>query len=100
MIDKITNLKDMEYYGNMELLSTLVLEAIKKKPTETLSKMSKAIAQVTFYVNELQTDRWAYKKALSDYMADKNRAIERARKAEKQNEDLQIIIKKYEQFVR
>jgi hypothetical protein len=99
-MNKIKNIKDMKYFSNMELLSTLVLKAIKKKPTETLSKMSKAIVEVTFYVNELQSDRWAYDKALSDYRADKNRAIERARKVEKKNEDLQIIIKKYEQFVR
>jgi len=99
-MNKIKNIKDVEYFSNMELLSTLVLDAMKKQTSETLEKMAKAISEVTFYVNELQSDRWAYDKALSDYMADKNRAIERARKAEKQNEDLQIIIKKYEQFVR
>ena len=37
---------------------------------------------------------------MSEFRLEKNRAILRARKAEKENEDLKIIVKKYEQFVK
>jgi len=35
-----------------------------------------------FYVNEIQNDRLMYDKAISEYRADKNRAVLRARKSE------------------
>ena len=83
MNKKIDNLKDLEYYGNMELLCTTVLDAIKKGPTPKLEAMSKALTEISFYVNNLQTDRRLYNKALGEYRADKNRAVLRARDAEK-----------------
>jgi hypothetical protein len=100
MNPKIENLKDMEYFGNMELLGALVLSALKKKKTDKLEQMSRAITEIAFYVSNLQTDRKMYNRSMSEFRLEKNRAILRARKAEKENEDLKIIVKKYEQFVR
>ena len=79
---KIDLLKDMEYLADIEMLSTLILDQCKKKETKTLTEMSKAIARIFFYVNNLQQDRKMYDKALSQYREDKNRAILRARKSE------------------
>ena len=98
MNDKINNLKDLQYYGNIELLSDVVLEAIKKQETPKLVEMSKAISQITFYVNNLQEDRKMYNRSLSEYRADKNRAIERARRAEKKIEKLEQELKKFNIF--
>jgi|TARA_R100000482_G_C5079139_1_gene125170 hypothetical protein len=98
MNKKIDNLKDLEYYGNIELLATTVLEALKKAPTEKLEAMSRAITQITFYVNNLQTDRRMYDKAMSEYRADKNRAVMRARAAEKKAEELEQQLKNFNIF--
>lgn len=72
----------MEYLVDIDMLTNLVLNQIKKKETPTLNEMSKAIARIFFYVNSLQQDRKMYDKAMSQYREDKNRAILRARKSE------------------
>jgi len=95
---KIENLKDMCYHSNISLLSEMVLDAIKKNDSDNLQKMSKAITEIAFYVNNLQIDRWAYNKSIEEYRLDKNRAIERARKAEKKAEELEDKLKKFNIF--
>ena len=98
MTDKIDNLKDIQYYGNIELLSNVVLEALKKQETPKLVDMSKAISQIAFYVNNLQEDRKMYNRSLSEYRSDRNRAIERARRAEEKIEKLEKELKKFDIF--
>jgi chromosome segregation ATPase len=98
MSDKINNLKDLQYYGNIELLSNVVLEALKKQETPKLVEMSKAISQITFYVNNLQEDLKMYNRSMSEYRQDKIRAIERARTAEKKIEKLEEELKKFNIF--
>jgi seryl-tRNA synthetase len=96
--DKINNLKDLQYYGNIELLANVVLEALKKKETPKLVEMSKAITQITFYVNNLQEDRKMYNRSISEYREDRNRAILRSRKAEEKIEKLEEELKKFNIF--
>ena len=98
MNDKIENLKDLQYFGNIEFLGTIVLEALKKNETEKLKQMSSAITQIAFYVNNLQEDRKMYNRSMSEYRSAKNRAIERARKAEKKIELLEEELKTFNIF--
>lgn len=95
---KIDLLKDMEYLADIEMLSTLILDQCKKKETPTLTEMSKAIARIFFYVNNLQMDRKMYDKAISQYREDKNRAILRSRKAEERVEELERELKKWKKI--
>ena len=90
---KIDLLKDMEYIVDIDMLTNLVLNQIKKKETTTLTEMSKAIARIFFYVNSLQVDRRMYDKAMNQYREDKNRAVLRARKADIELEKLRKEIK-------
>ncbi len=90
---KIDLLKDMEYIVDIDMLTNLVLNQIKKKETTTLTEMSKAIARIFFYVNSLQVDRRMYDKAMNQYREDKNRAVLRARKADIEIEKLRKEIK-------
>jgi len=83
----------MEYLTDIEMLSTLILDQCKKKETPTLTEMSKSIARIFFYVNSLQQDRKMYDKAMSQYRADKNRAVLRSRKAEEEMEGLRKELK-------
>ena len=78
---KIDLLKDMEYIVDIDMLTTLVLNQIKKKETTTLTEMSKAI------------DRRMYDKAMNQYREDKNRAVLRARKSDLELEKLRKEIK-------
>lgn len=95
---KIENLKDLEYYGNISLLAELILEALKKQSTTKLDKMSQAVTQISFYVNNLQSDRRAFDKIISEYREDKNRAVLRARGAEKKVEELEQQLKNFNIF--
>jgi hypothetical protein len=95
---KIDNLKDLQYYGNIELLANVVLEAIKKNETPKLVEMSKAITQITFYVNNLQEERKMYNRSMSEYREDRNRAVLRSRKAEEKIEKLEEELKKFNIF--
>ena len=95
---KIDLLKDMEYLADIEMLSTLILNQIKKKETKTLTEMSGAISRIFFYVNNLQMDRKMYDKAMSQYREDKNRAVLRARKAETRVEELERELKKWKKI--
>ena len=95
---KIDLLKDMEYLTDIEMLSTLILDQCKKKETPTLTEMSKAIARIFFYVNNLQMDRKMYDKAMSQYREDKNRAVLRSRKAEQKVEELERELKNWKKI--
>jgi|TARA_B100001758_G_C17927029_1_gene361460 hypothetical protein len=85
---KIDNLKDLEIWSDLNFLTSIVKKQIDKKKTENLEKMSESLVRVVFYFQEYSNNIRLYKQALSDYRLQKNRAIERARKAEKQNEKL------------
>ena len=95
---KIDLLKDMEYLTDIEMLSTLILNQLKKKETPTLTEMSGAIARIFFYVNSLQMDRKMYDQAMDQYREDKNRAILRSRKAEERVLELESELKKWKKI--
>tara|TARA_R110000744_G_scaffold145383_1_gene257980 strand:+ start:30 stop:326 length:297 start_codon:yes stop_codon:yes gene_type:complete len=98
MFAKIDILKDMEYLTDIDMLSTLILDQLKKKETPTLTEMSKAIARIFFYVNSLQVDRRMYDKAMSQYREDKNRAVLRARKSDLKINQLEEELKKWKKI--
>ena len=85
----------MEIWADISLLSGTILKQYNKKKTSNLEAMAEAIARLTFYFQENINNKKLYKKALSEYRLAKNRAIERARKAEEENEKLKHKIKKY-----
>ena len=85
---KIDNLKDMEIWGDISFLASTILKEYNNKKTSELEEMADAISRLTFYFQENINNKRLYKKALSDYRLSRNRAIERARKAEEENEKL------------
>jgi len=85
----------MEIWADISLLSGTILKQYNKKKTSNLQALADAIARLTFYFQENLNNKRLYKKALSEYRLAKNRAIERARKAEEENEKLKLKIKKY-----
>jgi len=67
-IDKIQNLKDIEYYSNMELCSSLVRKWRKLKPNnKELKSFDLNLLEISLYVVEIQRDNHFHKDAISDY---------------------------------
>lgn len=90
MNKKMQNLKELEYYGNFNLVGEVLLKLKKKYPNnETLSDAVSAMTQIGFFVTEMMQNQYYYEKSLESYRADKNRAIERARRVEKEIEELE-----------
>ena len=85
----------MEIWADISLLSGTILKQYNKKKTSNLEAMADAISRLTFYFQENINNKRLYKKALSEYRLAKNRPIQRARKAEEENEKLKLKIKKY-----
>ena len=85
---KIDNLKDLEIWSDLNFLTSIVSSQLDKRKTKNLEKMSESLIRVVFYFQEYSNNIRLYKQALSEYRLTKNRAIERARKAEKENEKL------------
>ncbi len=75
-MDKIQNLHDLEYYGNMQLCTGLVQKWIRLKPDNPeLKAMGKALTNIAFYVVRIQGDLEKHKEAISGYRYDKNKAL-------------------------
>ena len=75
-IDKIQNLKDLEYYSNMEYTTSLVRDWVRLKPeNEQLKKLSKCLLEISLYVVEIQRDNRFHREAISDYKYSKNKAL-------------------------
>ena len=85
---KIDNLKDLEIWSDLNFLTSIVKKQLDKKKSENLEKMSESLIRVVYYFQEYSNNIRLYKKALLDYRLQRNRAIERARKAEQENERL------------
>ena len=88
MAKKIDNLKDLEIWSDLNFLTSIVSSQLDKRKTKNLEKMSESLVRVAFYFQEYSNNIRLYKEALSDYKLQRNRAIERARKAEQENEKI------------
>lgn len=83
MNKKMQNLKELEYYGNFNLVGEMLLALKKKYPdNEKLKEAVEAMTQIGFFVTEMMQNQYFYDKSLEEYRSDKLRAIERARRAE------------------
>jgi len=78
----------MEIWADISFLASTILKKYNKKKTSELEEMADAISRLTFYFQENINNKRLYKKAISEYRLSRNRAIERARKSEKENEKL------------
>ena len=75
-IDKVQNLKDLEYYSNMEYCSTTLRKWIKLKPkNKELKEFRDNLLEISLYVVEIQRDNHFHKEAISDYKYSKNKAL-------------------------
>ena len=82
-INKINNLKEIEYITNFNLLGAYIVKNRKAKPNnKALNEMYYALQEIGFYVHNLITEERLNEQSLSDFRGDKIRAVERARRSE------------------
>lgn len=92
---KIQNLKTIQFSNDFEIVSSRLLDWKKKKPVPALDEMIAAVTSWYSYTHELETNEWYREKIIEEFRADKLRAIERARKAEKKLAEVEEELKKY-----
>jgi predicted RNase H-like nuclease (RuvC/YqgF family) len=59
-MDKLESFKDIKYHEDILYVLGLIKEQQKRKPTDTINKMSKCMTDIAFYVNHLQITRENY----------------------------------------
>ena len=59
-MDKLESFKDIKYHEDILYVMGLIQEQKKRKPTDTILKMSKCMTDIAFYVNHLQLTRENY----------------------------------------
>jgi len=72
--------------------SAEILETIskwqEKSDNEELQKISEAALRLVFYINQLELERYSYKRIVKQERLSVQRLVERARRAEKELENL------------
>tara|TARA_R110000803_G_scaffold23796_1_gene58048 strand:+ start:1014 stop:1328 length:315 start_codon:yes stop_codon:yes gene_type:complete len=95
MNKKINNIKEAEYYTNFNLIGENIVKSRNAKPdNKPLNDMYFAWQEIGFYVHTLIGNERLYSDSLSEYRADKIRAVQRARRAEDEVKGLQEEIQK------
>jgi hypothetical protein len=79
---KIDTLQDIKYINNFNLVSEVLLKWSKLKSNKELDKIISAMSEIAFYNIKLKEERDNMLDIVSEYRADKLRAVQRARKAE------------------
>ena len=96
MNNKINNIREAEYYGNFNTVGEKIVKWRKAKPkNKELNEMYFAWQDVGFYAHNLITNERLYNQTISEYRADKDRAVIRARNAEQKIEELEKELQKY-----
>lgn len=96
MSKKINNLKEIQYYADFNLVGEYIIKWKKlKEDSKPLNDMYFAWQNIGFYVHNMIIEQRHYQTSLSEYRADKNRAIVRAREAEAKLEKYEEELKNY-----
>jgi len=90
---KIDLLKAIEFSNDFQMLSEVLLKWKKAKPTETIDKLINATIRMYYYSFNMEEEVRHMRKIVSEYRADKTRAVERARVADKKIETLEKKLK-------
>jgi hypothetical protein len=89
MDKKIHNLKHINYLNNFDIIANTLLEWQDKKPTKTVNDLMGVLIDINYYITEIYTNELYFNHTISEFRADKLRAVERARKAEEKINELE-----------
>lgn len=89
---------DIEHFADFESLCQILLSWSKKSDNPELTKAMNIVSRMSFYIHDLQEWRRLSLKTYEELSADKLRAVERARRAEAQLNELQNEVKRLKQI--
>lgn len=90
---KIDLLKAIEFANDFDMMANILLEWKAKKPSEIIDKMIDANIRMYYYSFNMEESVRLMRKMVSEYRADKLRAVERARKADDRVKELEEKLK-------
>jgi hypothetical protein len=76
------NLLELQNNADMEMLLSLILKWTKQSDSKEIKLFNDALFRQLRYIQMLEDERFSFDRIISDSMADKIRAVERARKAD------------------
>jgi len=85
---QIETLDDIDYINNFNLVSEVLLKWSRLKKNKEVDEMIGAMNHIAFYNLKIKKERDSMFDIVTQARADKNRAIIRARKAEKKLEEI------------
>ena len=85
------DLAELQYIADADSALQIVKKWQDKSDNEELKLLSEAIVRIVFYANKLELESYCYNRLISEARADKNRAIERARRVEKELETVKKL---------
>jgi len=93
---RINILKEIEYFEDYNEVSRLILKLSDKYPdNDKIHDAVTAMARIGLYVNNMIKEQDLVEKWMTESRSDKNRALERARKADKKLEETEQQLKDY-----
>lgn len=96
---RINILKETEYFADFNLVSKLILDLKEKDPNDDLvSDAVSAMARIGLYVNNMIMEQDLVEKHMTTSRSDKNRAITRAREADKRLEEAEKMLNDYKKM--
>ena len=95
--NKMELIKELEYLTNYETIGNKLIQWGKQSDNKDIKLCKTCLAEIGIYVAHLEYERKTYDKTIESYRSDKIRALERARRVEKELEEANKIVKKYNQ---
>ena len=90
------NLLELQNNADMQMLLQLILKWSKKSDSKELKAFEDALFRQLRYIQALEDERFSFDRIISESLADKVRAVERARKADERIDELEEKIKELE----
>lgn len=87
------NLLELQNNVDMEMLLSLILKWTKQSDSKEIKVFNDALFRQLRYIQMLEDERFSFDRIVSESLADKVRAVERARKADERIEELEKQIK-------
>ena len=85
MHKKFDALEDVDLSSNLLIIQEITAKWYKSRPdNKDLQMLKDAVLKVSFIANKMNYEKHLYHTTISEYRADKLRAVERARKAEQE----------------
>ncbi len=76
------NLLELQNNADMEMLLSLIIKWTKASESKELKSFEDALFRQLRYIQALEDERFSFDRIVSEAIADKIRAVERARKAD------------------